>query len=53
MRYRRSDVPGASYFFTVVTYGRHPLLARAEAVAIFESARRSVNSDVPSCLKRK
>jgi len=51
MRYRRSDVPGASYFFTVVTYGRQPLLARAEAVAIFESARRSVQQRRPFVLE--
>jgi putative transposase len=42
MRYRRSDVLGASYFFTVVTYGQQPLLARAEAVATFERALQTV-----------
>jgi hypothetical protein len=35
MRYRRLDIAGATYFFTVVTYGRQPLLAKEEAVAIF------------------
>jgi putative transposase len=32
--YRRARTPGGSYFFTVVTYHRQPLLTRPESRAI-------------------
>jgi putative transposase len=39
-RYRRLYVPGATYFFTVVTHGRAPLLAGPDAVARLREALR-------------
>jgi putative transposase len=47
MLYRRSNVPGASYFFTVVTHGRTPLLAVPENVALFQSGLHSVQKRHP------
>jgi putative transposase len=38
MRYRRLTVPGATYFFTVVTYQRKPLFANTRAVAMLEDS---------------
>jgi hypothetical protein len=37
-RYRRADVPGATYFFTVVTYRRRPILCDAPVRAALRSA---------------
>ena len=51
MRYRRSTAAGASYFFTLVTYRRQPLLGEAGAVGIFERALRSVQSRRPFTLE--
>ena len=42
MRYRRAFVPGGSFFFTVVTDGRRPLLASPEAVDVLRNAFRAV-----------
>ncbi|MFZ2852883.1 MAG: transposase [Rhodocyclaceae bacterium] len=42
MKYRRAFVPGASYFFTLVTEKRRPIFAAAEAVAILRNAFRAV-----------
>jgi REP element-mobilizing transposase RayT len=36
--YRRAFVEGASYFFSVVTYGRLPVLTRDESRAILHDA---------------
>jgi len=36
--YRRSKVEGGTYFFTVVTYNRHPLFASDEARQILHAA---------------
>ena len=44
MRYRRTRVAGASYFFTLVTYRRQSLFGDADVVDLFESARQSVQS---------
>jgi putative transposase len=38
MRYRRSEVAGATYFFTVVTYERRPLFSEPAAVAMLRDA---------------
>jgi REP element-mobilizing transposase RayT len=38
MRYRRVRIPGATYFFTVVTYRRLKLLAEPGAVERFQGA---------------
>jgi putative transposase len=47
MRYRRSDVAGATYFFTVVTYQRQSLFADAEAVAMLQAAVQRVRERRP------
>ena len=47
MQYRRAFIPGASYFFTVVTEQRHPILASAEAVAVLRDAFRTVRKARP------
>jgi len=40
MQYRRDRAPGASYFFTLVTFNRRPLLSSAERVAMLREAVR-------------
>jgi putative transposase len=47
MRYRRAFVPGASYFFTVVTEKRHAIFASSEAVAVLRNAFRVIRSTRP------
>ncbi len=47
MRYRRAFIPGGSFFFTVVTERRRPLLASAEAVETLRMAFRAVRSRHP------
>jgi putative transposase len=47
MRYRRAFIPGGSFFFTVVTERRRPLLASAEAVEVLRTAIRSVRTARP------
>ena len=42
MRYRRITVPGATYFFTLVTYGRTPLLSDADNVTRWHRALAKV-----------
>ncbi|HBG06205.1 MAG TPA: transposase [Geobacter sp.] len=42
MQYRRSFTPGGTFFFTVVTEGRRPILASAEVVEVLRGAFRSV-----------
>ena len=44
MRYRRTEVAGASYFFTAVTHLRRPLLADREAVGVLHAAIESVRA---------
>jgi len=41
-RYRRDDTPGATYFFTVVTYRRQPILCDTP----FRSALRRAIAEV-------
>ncbi len=50
MRYRRSFMPGGSFFFTVVTEQRRPILATAEAVRVLREAVRKVRSQRPFTL---
>ena len=45
--YRRWSIPGGSYFFTVVTYRRQPLLADPESVNQLRGALRRVRSEWP------
>jgi putative transposase len=45
--YRRIFIPGGVYFFTVVTYGRRPLFAVPENVALLRAAFRKIMADQP------
>ena len=45
--YRRLFIPGATYFFTLVTHQRLPLLSDAEAVGRWHSAVRAVQRKMP------
>jgi putative transposase len=47
MRYRRALLPGASFFFTVVTEERRPVLTSAEAVEVLRAAFRAVRATRP------
>lgn len=47
MRYRRSKTPGATYFFTVVTYRRRRFLCEPENVALLRAAFRAVKRRHP------
>ncbi|MDP2903092.1 MAG: transposase [Methylovulum sp.] len=46
-RYRRADLPAATYFFTVVTYRRRPILCDAPVRAALRSAIKTVQSHHP------
>jgi putative transposase len=45
--YRRSWVPGGTFFFTVVTYHRQPILTTAASRALLRSAWTRVNERLP------
>jgi putative transposase len=45
--YRRNYVPGATYFFTVVTHERRPILARQSAQKILGDVFRECQADWP------
>jgi putative transposase len=47
MRYRRADVAGGSYFFTLVTENRRPLFEEPAAVALFLGAVEKVRARHP------
>ena len=47
MQYRRAFLPGASYFFTLVTECRRPILASTAAVEVLRSAFRTVRKTRP------
>lgn len=47
MRYRRAFVPGGSFFFTVVTEKRRPVLASAQAIAVLRGAFPAVPASRP------
>ena len=44
MRYRRAFIPGASYFFTLITYARAPIFADVSAVDLYRGAVRKVQA---------
>ena len=47
MQYRRAFTPGGTYFFTVVTEGRRPLLRSVEAVDVLREAFRVISQSRP------
>ena len=47
MRYPRAKTPGATYFFTVVTYRRRPILCHAEHIQMLREAFRMVRARHP------
>lgn len=47
MNYRRAFVPGGSYFYTVVTEGRRPILASTAAIETLREAFRVVRAQRP------
>ena len=47
MRYRRSTTPGATYFFTAVTYRRRAMLCEPDAVALLREAFATVKQRHP------
>ncbi|MBZ4193519.1 MAG: transposase [Candidatus Contendobacter sp.] len=47
MRYRRSTTPGATYFFTVVTYRRREILCEPDTVALLRDAFATVKQRYP------
>jgi putative transposase len=46
-RYQRTDIPGATYFFTVVTYRRRPILCDDMVRAALRNAVKTVQSRHP------
>jgi putative transposase len=51
MRYRRVREPGASYFFTLITYERRPLFSDPLAVAVYRRAVAKVQAERPFTLE--
>ena len=47
MRYRRTRVPGGSWFFTVVTRDRNPVFRKPVLVALLRHALRTVRRRLP------
>ncbi|WP_293138423.1 transposase [Okeania sp. SIO3I5] len=47
MEYRRAKTPGATYFFTVVTYNRQKILCKPENVDLLRKAFRYVMEKHP------
>lgn len=45
--YRRIYIPGGTYFFTVITYHRHPFLTTSHARKTFKKAWRIIQSRHP------
>jgi len=46
-RYRRLFVPGGTYFFTLVTWHRRPLMASEERIELLRAAFRHIKSTRP------
>ncbi len=42
MQYRRAKTPGSSYFFTVVTHNRRPILCEPENIDLLRDSFRKV-----------
>ena len=47
MRYRRNRQPGATYFFTLVTYERRPVLADSAYIERLQAAKHKVQQKHP------
>ena len=47
MRYRRTRVPGGSWFFTVVTRDRNPVFRKPVGMAVLRHALRKVRRKLP------
>lgn len=47
MQYRRAKIPGASYFFTLVTYQRQHLFSHPDSVETLRQAFRTVKHNHP------
>jgi putative transposase len=47
LEYRRSKESGGTYFFTVVTFDRLPILTSPESISIFRAAWKDVNNKHP------
>jgi putative transposase len=47
MEYRRSRIPGATYFFTVVTYQRQPLFVELDNIELLREVFREVKAASP------
>ncbi|MBI3772666.1 MAG: transposase [Gammaproteobacteria bacterium] len=48
--YRRSHIPGTTYFFTVNTYRRQRILTHPEVIDALRSTFRSVREQYPFCI---
>ncbi len=46
-KYRRAHIPGGTYFFTVVTYNRKPILTDPRALDIFQYAWSATKNRFP------
>jgi putative transposase len=49
--YRRARTPAGSYFFTVVTYRRRPLLVDLESRRVLREMIQQVRQDLPFCIE--
>ncbi|PSR17373.1 transposase [filamentous cyanobacterium CCP3] len=47
MHYRRAKTPGATYFFTLVTYNRQPVFRGDETIALLRQAFHTVKAEPP------
>jgi len=47
MRYRRAEIAGGTYFFTVVTYKRQPFLTHPENIELLRVVFRKVKNQLP------
>ena len=47
MQYRRAKTPGATYFFTLVTHNRRPILCQPENIALLRDAFRYAMKNHP------
>lgn len=47
MHYRRARTPGATYFFTIVTYNRQPVFRSDETIALLRQAFHTVKAEDP------